>query len=90
MAKHPKYQFEVLRSKKNGKFYWHLKAPNNRLIAWSGQGYVEKESCEEGLELVKKYARGAPAYDWSKEGIFRLIDPGEFEESFAKEAPELP
>lgn len=36
---------EVTRSKRDGKWYWHLLAANGRVLDDSGQGYVRKGYC---------------------------------------------
>ncbi|MBE5761925.1 MAG: DUF1508 domain-containing protein [Clostridiales bacterium] len=51
--KHPK--FEVYTDKK-GEFRFRLKATNGQIIAVS-EGYVQKESCLNGVESVRKNAK---------------------------------
>lgn len=33
---------------------WRLKADNNKIIADSGEGYINKQDCLDGIELVKQ------------------------------------
>ncbi len=40
---------------KAGEYRWRLKAPNHEIIA-SGEGYVSKQGCEEGIADVQRYA----------------------------------
>lgn len=43
------------------KYRWYLWNPANReKIADSGQGYYTKGGCENGINLVKRYAPTAP------------------------------
>lgn len=45
-------QFDVFKDKA-GEWRWNLKADNNKIIADSGEGYVNKQDCLAGIELVK-------------------------------------
>jgi uncharacterized protein YegP (UPF0339 family) len=36
-----------------GEFRWRLFAANNRIIADSGEGYVNKLDCQNGISLVQ-------------------------------------
>jgi len=36
-----------------GEWRWRLKAAKGKIIADSGEGYKSKQSCKEGIELVK-------------------------------------
>ncbi len=51
-AKHPKFE---LYTDKAGEFRFRLKARNGEVIAVS-EGYKSKDSCENGIESVKKNA----------------------------------
>lgn len=53
--------YEILKNK-HGQFYWHLKAGNGQIIAWSGETYVRKTDCQAGINLVKG-SSAAPVYD---------------------------
>ena len=44
---------------KAGDWRWHLKAPNGKIIADSGEGYTTRQDCIRGAELVKLYAPDA-------------------------------
>lgn len=48
-----------------GEWRWSLWAANNRRIADSGEGYVRRDSCLDGIRLVKRDVPGAPVYDMS-------------------------
>ena len=39
-----------------GEWRWHLKGPDNKIIADSGQGYREERDCIRSINLVKLYA----------------------------------
>jgi uncharacterized protein YegP (UPF0339 family) len=51
-------KFEVYRDRA-GEHRWHLLANNNKIIADSGEGYVRKNSCIHGIDLVKSLAPDA-------------------------------
>jgi uncharacterized protein YegP (UPF0339 family) len=38
----------------NNEYRWRLKAANGKIIADSGEGYTTKQSCKDGIELVRK------------------------------------
>lgn len=44
--------FYVYRDSKN-EYRWHLKSANGRIIADSGEGYVTKQGCLGGIDIVK-------------------------------------
>lgn len=46
-----------------GEYRWSLYAPNHKIIATSGEGYTSKQSAEEGVAAVKKYAPNASTND---------------------------
>ena len=48
-------QFEFWKSDKDGRWYFHLKAPNGEVVAQS-QGYTSKDNCINGIKAVKSYA----------------------------------
>jgi uncharacterized protein YegP (UPF0339 family) len=58
----PLAEFEIYKDKK-GEFRWRLQADNNKIIADCGEGYVRKDDCEHGVELVKSQAPGANIND---------------------------
>ena len=51
-VKHPKFE---LYQDKSGEYRFRLKATNGQVVATS-EGYKTKESCENGIESVKKNA----------------------------------
>jgi uncharacterized protein YegP (UPF0339 family) len=51
-------KFEMYESS-NGEWRWRLVAPNGRTIADSGEGYSSKQSCEEGIESVRRWSAEA-------------------------------
>ena len=57
--KKPAATFEVYKDK-SGEFRWRLRMQNSKVIASSGQGYKEKDSCTKGIEAVKRVAADAP------------------------------
>ena len=54
-VKHPKFE---IYNDKAGEFRFRLKAKNGEIIAVS-EGYTSKDSCENGIESVKKNAPDA-------------------------------
>ena len=51
--------FEVYKDK-SGQFRWRLRMQNTKVIASSGEGYKEKDSCLKAIEFVKRVAADAP------------------------------
>ena len=51
--------FEVYKDK-SGQFRWRLRMQNTKVIAASGEGYKEKESCLKAIESLKRVAADAP------------------------------
>jgi uncharacterized protein YegP (UPF0339 family) len=45
----------------SGYWRWNLKAANNRIIADSGESYVNKTDCLAAIQLVKN-SKDAPVY----------------------------
>ncbi len=45
-----------------GYWRWRLTAANNRIIADSGESYVNKADCRSAIDLVKS-SSGAPVYE---------------------------
>ena len=59
----PEPMFEITKDKQ-GKFRFRLRASNNEIIVTS-EAYESKQSCEKGIESVKKNAPGAQVKDLS-------------------------
>src|SRR5437763_1829070 len=55
---------EIVRNAQ-GQYYWHLKAANGQIIAYSAETYTSKDSCVYALALVRQGAGTAPTYDRS-------------------------
>jgi uncharacterized protein len=47
---------------KEGRWRWRLQAANNRTIADSGQGYINKQDCRDAITLVQG-SGSAPVYE---------------------------
>ncbi len=47
---------------KNNQFYWNLKAPNHEIVCQS-EGYTTKQSAQNGIDAVRRYAGGAVIQD---------------------------
>ena len=52
----------VLFKDDRGRYRWHLKAGNNEIFAKS-EAYVNKQSAERAINLVKEYASKTPVVD---------------------------
>jgi len=57
-----KEKFEIFKDQR-GEYRFRLKAPNGQIIAVSGEGFTTKQSCQSGIEAVKKYAPSAQVHD---------------------------
>lgn len=57
MATRTPYYFEVYKDRE-AKFRWRFLAPNSRIMADSGQGYVSKESCTKAINEIVREAKG--------------------------------
>jgi uncharacterized protein YegP (UPF0339 family) len=51
-------KFELAQSAEDDKWYFHLKAPNGKVIAAS-EGYNQKRNAKKGIAAVKKFAASA-------------------------------
>ncbi|MDU8925352.1 DUF1508 domain-containing protein [Pasteurellaceae bacterium LIM206] len=51
--------FEVYQGA-NNQWYWRLKSANHQVVATGGEGYVSKQSCLHGIELVKGTSSSTP------------------------------
>lgn len=51
-------RFEVLKSKKTGQWYFHLRARNGRILCAS-ELYRNKQNCLKTAKLVQRLASGA-------------------------------
>jgi uncharacterized protein YegP (UPF0339 family) len=47
----------------NGQYRWRFVSSNSRIVAISGEGYINKSDCLAGIELVKKHAGTAAIED---------------------------
>lgn len=48
-------KFEVYKDNR-GEWRWKFRASNGRIIAVSSEGYINKQDCEHGIEIVKREA----------------------------------
>lgn len=55
-------EFELYRNTRK-EYRWRLKAANGKIMADSGEGYINKADCSAGIEWVKQNARGATVDD---------------------------
>jgi uncharacterized protein len=51
-------RFELYRDSAGG-WRWRLRAQNGNVVADSAEGYVRREDCEHGIDLVKGSASAA-------------------------------
>ena len=56
-------RFELYKS--GGQYRWRLKAANSRIIADSGESYVNKQDCVAAIGLVKNTNGSTPTDDVS-------------------------
>jgi uncharacterized protein len=57
-------EFEIYKAQDNPQdFRWRLRANNGEIIADSGEGYNDKDDCEDGIELVKTQSPSATVQD---------------------------
>jgi uncharacterized protein YegP (UPF0339 family) len=56
-------RFEILG--RPGQYHFVLKAENDEVVATS-ETYTTKQSCEHGIQVVKRIAPGAPVIDLSQ------------------------
>lgn len=59
------YQFEIYKDNRD-EYRWRFRAPNNKIVADSGEGYWNKTDCEAGIQLVKDHSRYADVEDQTK------------------------
>jgi len=46
-------EFEIFLDK-NNQYRWRLRATNSKIIATSGEGYIDFTDCDRAVDLVKK------------------------------------
>lgn len=61
-----KYKFEYYKSPKNGKWYFRMKAGNNKVVCSSRQGYENVQDLLETVDKIKSNAYGAKVFDVTK------------------------
>jgi len=54
-------KFEIYKDQA-AQYRFRLKAPDGEIIA-TGEGYITKQSCLDGISAVRKYAPTAPVVD---------------------------
>ena len=59
-------KFEYWESKKDGLWYFHLKAENGEVIAQS-QGYTTKDNCVSGIQSIISNANTADYFETTEE-----------------------
>ncbi len=55
-------QFELYKDRID-EYRWKFRADNNKIIADSSEGYINKSDCKHGIELVKQQAPDAEIVD---------------------------
>ena len=56
----------IISKDSSGKFRWKLVSGNGQTVATPGQGYTTKQSCRDGIELIKQNAASATIDDRTK------------------------
>ena len=46
-------KFEIYQSEATGEWHWRLRASNGQIIATSGEGYVTRFSCVNGMRSTR-------------------------------------
>jgi uncharacterized protein YegP (UPF0339 family) len=59
-------EFKVLKDR-DGKYYWHLQAASNRIMAWSGQSYESKYWCVQDVNWLRANGYLIMVYDYTGE-----------------------
>ncbi|MBL8126935.1 MAG: DUF1508 domain-containing protein [Thermomicrobiales bacterium] len=54
-------KFHLYRDKR-GEYRWRLRSRNSKIIADSGEGYTQKESCEHGIALLRAWDGAVEIY----------------------------
>lgn len=49
--------FWIYRSNQNHQWYWRLRAGNNEIVAWPGEGFTTQHACKNAVAVVKAIAR---------------------------------
>ncbi|MEN3010394.1 MAG: DUF1508 domain-containing protein [Candidatus Bipolaricaulaceae bacterium] len=60
------YFFELYKAKSD-EYRWRFRAPNNKIMADSGEGYKNKEDAQKAIECIKRYAKEAPIRDLAQQ-----------------------
>lgn len=55
-------KFQIYKDAK-GEYRWRLRASNGETIADGNEGYLSKDSCKHGIDLVKQQAASAEVED---------------------------
>jgi uncharacterized protein YegP (UPF0339 family) len=58
--------FMIFKSDKNNQWYWSLNADNQKVVATSPGGYINKQGALHGIALVQANAPSASVYDKSQ------------------------
>ena len=53
----------VIYKDRSNEYRWRLKAANGRIVADSGEGYVNKSDCQAAIDLIKRGASSATVED---------------------------
>lgn len=56
----------ILYKDAKGEWRWRLYSTNGRIVADSGEGYVDKRDCLRGIELVRSVGAGVPTIERTK------------------------
>jgi uncharacterized protein YegP (UPF0339 family) len=57
-------EFEVYKDEDNPQdFRWRFRANNGEIIADSSEGYIDRDDCEHGIELMKTQTPNAQVQD---------------------------
>ena len=48
--------YQITRDRASREWHWLLRSKNNKDIAMSCKGYMDRDACEEAIETMKHYA----------------------------------
>jgi len=61
-------KFQIFKSANNHQWYWNMVADNGKIIAASGEGYINRNDAVHGLVLVRQNAASATAWELGADG----------------------
>lgn len=50
----------VFESRKNGQFYWRVRAANGAIVLTAGEGYTRRNNAKQAIARIAEYSAGSP------------------------------